>query len=367
MNTHSREELDGARDSSGAPERVTVAILNYDGCELLDTVMPSVLAQCHGRAQVVVIDNGSHDGSAEHVRAHWPVVDVIEISENVGVAAALNRAVAASASEFIALLNNDVQLESSWLIELVAALDAYPDAASASGKLLRYYDREIIDAAGDLMLWSGAVVNRGSGELDRGQYDQPQAVFAACAGAALYRRSAFDTVGSFDESFFAYLEDIDWGVRAQLHGLASRYVPTAVGYHMRGATTGKRKGFYERLARRNQLLLIVKNFPASALKRHAWKIAIHQLFALAASARDGVLLAHLRGWADVMQRLPDALRVRKQIQSTRVVDTRELDAIIVASLPPLESSLKRLLYELAPMAMSGRRGGMVALRRTLRD
>jgi len=235
-----------------AQPRVTLAILNYNGRELLDVVVPSVLAlrgaDC---ARVMVVDNGSTDGSREHIRASWPTVEVLEISHNIGVAAALNRAVTASDSELVALLNNDIELEPEWLTDLSHALDAHPEAASASGKLLRFHDRSTIDAAGDLMLWSGAVINRGYGMRDEGQFDQPQAVFAACAGAALYRRSAFEVVGCFDESFFAYLEDIDWGMRAQLAGFSSRYVPTAVGYHVGGATTRLRKGFYGRLQRRN--------------------------------------------------------------------------------------------------------------------
>jgi GT2 family glycosyltransferase len=343
-------------DGEALRVRVTVAILNYDGRELLDAVMPSVLAQRYDGVHVVVVDNGSRDDSAEHVRRHWPTVKVIQIPENVGVAAALNRAVAASNSEFVALLNNDVELEPRWLGELINALDAHPEAASASGKLLRYHDREIIDAAGDLMLWSSAVVNRGSGQIDRGQFDRPQAVFAACAGAALYRRSAFEIVGPFDESFFAYLEDIDWAVRAQLSGLGSWYVPAAVGYHMGGATTSKRKGFYGRLQRRNQIVLVVKNFPAEALLRHGWKIAIHQLLWLAASARDGMLREHLRAWFDVLVRLPSALRARRAIQRSRLIGMRELDAIITASLPASESRVERLLYDLAPLMMSRRRG-----------
>jgi GT2 family glycosyltransferase len=338
-----------------AAPRVTVAVLNYDGRKLLDVVMPSVLAQTYSRARVVVVDNGSRDGSGEYVEAHWPSVDVIRIAGNVGVAAALNRAIAATTGEFIALLNNDIELESRWLGELVAALDAHPGAASASGKLLRYHDRPIIDAAGDLMLWSGAVVNRGGGEPDRGQFDQAQGIFAACAGAALYRRTAFDVVGPFDESFFAYLEDIDWGVRAQLLAFGSRYVPTAVAYHIGGATTSRQKSFYVRLQRRNQVLLIIKNYPAEALPRHGWKIVINQLLTLAASARDRMLLAHLRGLGDALLQVRATMQLRKTIQRSRRVSASELDAVILASSPPLESLPWRLLYELAPLTMTRHR------------
>jgi GT2 family glycosyltransferase len=179
-------------------------------------------------------------------------------------------------------------------------------------------------------------------------------VFAACAGAALYRRSAFDLVGPFDESFFAYLEDIDWGVRAQLAGLASLYVPAAVGYHMGGATTRRRRGFYGRLQRRNTLLMVVKDYPLDALLRHGWKIAVNQLLWLAASVRDGMLTEHLRAWGEVLAMLPAALRARRVIQRSRSAGTRELSAAIDASLPWRGSRLDRLLFELAPLAASRR-------------
>ena len=342
---------------SASAKSVTVAVLNYDGRRLLDIVLPSVLALSGiEEARVLVVDNGSRDDSAEHVRATWPTVDVLAINENIGVAAALNRAVRASETEFVALLNNDIELDPGWLGPLVAALASHPEAASASGKLLRFDDRARIDAAGDLMLWSGAVANRGRGMRDEGQFEAPQAVFAACAGAALYRRSAFDAVGPFDESFFAYLEDIDWGVRAQLAGFSSRYVPSAVAYHMGAATTSARRGFYGRLQRRNTLLLVTKDFPASALLRHGWKVVLGQLVSLAASARDGLLLEQFRAWGEWLARLPATLRARREVQSTRVAGTHELDAAIAATLPWDGSRAERLLYEVAPLTASRRRG-----------
>jgi GT2 family glycosyltransferase len=342
---------------SASAKRVTVAVLNYDGRRLLDIVLPSVLALSGIEdARVLVVDNGSSDGSVDHVRATWPSVEVLAIPHNVGVAAALNRAVRASDTEMVALLNNDIELEPGWLTGLVEALDAHPEAASASGKMLRFDDRLTIDATGDLMLWSGAVANRGRGMRDEGQFDSPQAVFAACAGAALYRRAAFERVGPFDESFFAYLEDIDWGVRAQLAGLSSRYVPSAVAYHMGGATTSARRGFYGRLQRRNTLLLVTKDFPTSALLRHGWKVLLGQLVLLAASARDGLLSEQFRAWGEWLWRMPATLRARREVQRSRVAGTRELDAAIAATLPWDGSRAERLLYEVAPLTASRRRG-----------
>jgi GT2 family glycosyltransferase len=335
-----------------AQPRVTIAILTYDGRELLDVVVPSVLAlRTADAARVLVLDNGSRDGSPDYVRARWPTVEILEIPCNIGVAAALNRAVLAAAeSELVALLNNDVELDPDWLLELSRALEDHPEAASASGKLLYFHDRSTIDAAGSLVLWSGAVIGRGHGMRDGGQFDTATPLFGANGAAALYRRSAFDLVGLFDGSFGGYFEDVDWYMRAQLAGFTSRYVPSAVAYHIGSATTRRFGGLPGRQQRRTTPLLIVKDFPADALLRHGWKVVVNQLLSLAASVRDGKLREQLHAWVELLPMLPRALRARRVIHGSRVASTRELDAAIEASLPWHGSRAERLLFELAPRA-----------------
>lgn len=303
-------------------------VLNYNGRALLDTALPSLLAQRYPSFMVTVIDNGSSDGSAAHVRERWPEVSVLELPVNVGVAAALNRGVESAAGDLVALLNNDIELEPDWLERLVAALGEHPQAATASGKMLRFYDRDVIDAAGDGLRWSGAAINRGGGERDTGQYDRPGEVLTACAGAAVYRRRALDEVGQFDEDFFAYLEDVDWGLRAQLLGYTSRYVPAAVAYHMRGATTGRDKPRYRLPQRRNALWLLVKNYPLPALVRHAPEIVILNVGIAIQDLLDGVFGATLRGWLQAVLGLPRILRKRRAIQRSRRVGLERLNAVV---------------------------------------
>jgi GT2 family glycosyltransferase len=340
--------------SGEAQPRVTLAVLNYNGRTLLERTLPSVIAQTvAGGRRVVVVDDASSDDSVAWLRERWPEVTVVALARNGGITAALNRGVEAADTELVALLNNDVELASGWLEALVASLDAHPAAASATGKLLRYTDHAVIDAAGDVLLWSSAVFNRGYGELDRGQYDRPEEVFSACGGAAVYRRSAFAGVGPFDESFGAYLEDIDWGTRARLAGWTCRYEPAARGYHMRGATT-RGGGAYVSLQRRNQLLLATKNLPAGILLRHGWKIVAHQLLLLAASVRDGQVREQLGAWSGFLAALSGALGARRVIQGQRRVGRRELEAATAESLPT--GRLRRLLFELAPLS-AARRGG----------
>ena len=181
---------------SAPAARVTAIVLSYDGRELLEVIMPSLFAQDYRDFRVLVVDNGSRDGSAALVRERWPQAEVLEIPHNVGVAAALNRGLARAApSELVALLNNDLELEPGWLGWLVRALEEHPQAGSATGKMLNFERRGELDGAGDLLMWSGAASHRGFGEPDDGGYDEPAWVFSPCAGAALYRRAAFADVG----------------------------------------------------------------------------------------------------------------------------------------------------------------------------
>ncbi len=312
----------------GDAAHVSVVVLSYNGRDLLPGVLSSLRRQTYGDFSVTVVDNGSADDSVTLLRRDWAEAEIVRLEHNVGVAAALNRGIEATRGELVALLNNDIELDPGWMAELVEAMARHPEAASASGKMLRFAERDVIDAAGDTMRWSGAFVNRGAGESDRGQYDRSEPVFSACAGAAMYRRPALEEVGPFDEDFFAYMEDADWGFRAQLRGLGSWYAPGAIAFHMRGATTGRRKGAYLSLQRRNQLWLVAKNFPGSALLRHSPQIATVNLALLAQDARAGLLASNLRGWWAALTGMPRILRKRREIQRRRTVGLTELDALV---------------------------------------
>jgi len=255
---------------------LTVAIPTYNGRELLEVVLPSLAAQNFRDFDVVVVDDGSTDATADWLAAQWPDVEVV-VQENQGVTAALNSCLRAGAhSELVALFNSDVELDPDCLGELVDALREHPEAGSASPKLLDYERRDVIDGAGDVLKWAGHGHRRGHGERDRGQYDRPQAIFGPCAGAAVYRRSAIEVVGDFDADFHAFFEDVDWALRAQLAGLQCRYVPTAVVYHMGSATLGAGLTDFTRYQLwRNAVWLFAKGMPASitwdALPGRVWK------------------------------------------------------------------------------------------------
>ncbi len=313
-------------DEAQTAPHVTAVVLTYNGRELLERMLPTLLAQRYTSFEALVVDDGSADGTVEHLREHWPQVRVIANPVNVGVAASLNRGVQAARGEYVALLNNDVELDPDWLAALVRALGEHPEAAAATGKLLDFHHRERFEAAGDFMRWSGMSGHHGQGERVGSACEEPAAVFSPCAGAALYRRSAFADVGLFDEDFFAYLEDVDWGFRAQLAGYTARYEPAAVAYHMGGATTGRQASRFTALLRRNSALVVLKDYPAAALLRHLPQVVAFQLISLYASFRDGILGAHLRALAGSARLLPRMLRKRRTIQRGRRVSVAQLDA-----------------------------------------
>jgi len=312
--------------------RVTAVVLNYNGRELLEVVLPSLAAQTYEDFEIVVVDDASSDDSLAYLREQWPDVAVVSTGPaNVGVSAALNVAVRAARGEFVALLNNDLELEPGWLAELVSALDRHPEAATAAGKLLRYSQRDVIDSAGDILTPAAAAFGRGAGERDTGQYDLDEEVFAPTAGAALYRTAVLAEVGPFDESFGAYFEDVDWGLRAVLLGHRSRYVPRARGFHMGSRTTRPtvNRRFYE-LQHRNTVALLLKDVPLPFILRHAPRILGHHLLALAYSTRAGLLGSHLRGLAQAVAAAPGWLRARRRIQRARRISAAEFERRVAA-------------------------------------
>jgi len=314
---------------AGEVPLLTVAVLSYDGRHLLEVILPSLARQRFRDFEVVVVDNGSRDDTAEWLREHWPGAGIVSLPENIGVAAALNVCARAGRGELLGLFNNDLELEPDCLGELVAALREHPSAGWAAAKLRDFQRRELLDGAGDVFTWAATGGRRGHGERDQGQYDTPQAIFGACGGAALYRRSVLEEVGQFDEDFFAFYEDVDWNLRAQLAGFSCRYVPTAVVYHMGSATIGRGLSDFTRYhIWRNTLWIIAKDLPAGALLRHAHQLALGQLVNLAVAARDRKLGIWLRVWRDALRGLPRVMRKRREVQARRRIGLRELEAIV---------------------------------------
>lgn len=177
------------------------------------------------------------------------------------------------------VLHTDVELESGSLERLVETLDSDPNYSLAVPKLLQWADSRFLDGVGDAIPLSGGAYRVGPGELDFGQYETPELVFSACAAAALYRGSLFDDIGSFDQDFSAYREDVDVCLRAQLRGHRCIFVPKARVKHRGSATLGTTfHPWIVRLITRNQVLMIPKNYPLFLLFRLAPRLFVFQFF-----------------------------------------------------------------------------------------
>jgi GT2 family glycosyltransferase len=291
-----------------------VVIPNYDGRRWIEGCLDSVAAQTVAPAEVVVVDNGSTDGSADLAAAREDV-RVLSLGSNLGFAAAANRGIAATAADAVALVNTDVVLAPDWLERMAAALDG--DAGSVACKMVDLADPAVLYDAGDVLRRDGVCEQRGRFEPDDG-LDTPGEVFAACAGAALYRREAVESVGGFDERLFLYLEDVDLGLRLRLAGWRCRYEPRAVARHAGEGSEGPRSPAH--WVERNTLLLAAKAFPL----RWAGPFLYRQAAWAWHAAREGRLREHLRAAAAAVPLLPEMARERRSLRACATVPIGEV-------------------------------------------
>ena len=238
----------------------TIVIPNYNGIQYLEACLDSLLADDY-QGQLLVVDNASTDGSYELLEK-YPTVNVIRLDYNTGFCGAVNAGIRAAETEYVILLNNDVEVEKGFVLELEKAMDDNPKAFSGNAQMRMLKNPEYMDNAGDYYCALGWAYDYGKGKKAAPKYQKPRRIFASCAGAAIYRKEIFDQIGLFDEKHFAYLEDIDIGYRARIYGYENIYVPNAIVYHAgSGASGSKYNEFKTNLSSRNSIYLIVKNMP----------------------------------------------------------------------------------------------------------
>ena len=316
---------------------ISIVIPNYNGSNHLLTCYASLKRQTYQDFKVILCDNGSKDDSIIFTKSEFPDAAVIEIGYNSGFAKAVNegikKSLAISECDIILLLNNDIELEPGFLQTAIDSVKTNK-ADILAVKMLNYYNRDMIDDCGDFIKANGgSPLARGHGEKDTGQYDKPEYIFGACAGAAFYRKDIFSNIGLFDETFFAYYEDIDFSFRAQLAGFKCFYEPQAVCYHKRGGTSSvATHGFQTEMCERNLILMRIKNYPLSVyllyqplffiarLKRYYSFIRFHS-FTIFFRALKG----YIRGSLLSVTKLPE----RFQIQRNKKVSAKYIKSLFV--------------------------------------
>ena len=301
---------------------VTVLILNFNGRRYLRQCLDSLLATDYPNFKTIVIDNGSVDGSVEFIRKNYPSVQVIRHDRNYGYAFAYNLVMDAIQSEYVALVNNDVVVEPSWLRHLVSYAEN-PDVAAVTPKMKFLNDKARLNSTGGNCDSYGVGWNRGNGEVDRGQYEAVQEVFYGNGGALLIKKRVWREIGPFDERYFMYGEDLDWCWQARLRGYKILYVPRAeVGHQWRGSG-----GAITYLLERHWLSTVLKNYSLTTLALLIPKylgLRILKTLWLIAHAESSEKLAVLKSVLWNLSTFRNSWRKRTRIQMSRTVPDIEI-------------------------------------------
>lgn len=295
--------------------KISIQIVTWNSLKFLPDCLESIFQQTFKDFLVLIIDNASTDGTIEFVEKNYPKVRIIKNSKNLGFARAHNQGIITTQSDYILVMNPDVILEPDFLEKLIEVAEEDKRIGSLGGKLLKIKsgDQEIaeriktniIDSTGLKIFKSRRVIDRGEGEIDKGQYNQPEEVFGISGACVLYRRQALEDVlvprikadisvnprndqrksmftegEYFDQDFFCYKEDIDLAWRLQLRGWKAIYLPEAKAYHFRSVSISERfnkSPLVNFFSYRNHLWMLLKNDYFSNFLRHLWFIFWYQL------------------------------------------------------------------------------------------
>ena len=312
--------------------KIAVVVPNLNGKDFIGACLDSLRAQSL-KPHIIVVDNGSTDGSEEFLRKNYPEVEVLTLKQNRGFAGGVNVGLKRALEnnfQYVALLNNDAVVDNNWLKFLTDIMNSSPKAGIVASKILAK-DQETIDSTGEEYSIWGTPFPRGRGEIDRGQYDskEMQSIFAASGGASLYRAAMLHKIGLFDERFFAYYEDVDISFRARLAGWEVCYQPKARVYHAMN-TTSKRfsASFADYHKLKNYAYLYIKNMPGKLF----WKYLLS--FIAGFLGRSLILLSRrrfnavLKAWVMIVLHLPVLFISRLKTQKLRTVSIKLIDALL---------------------------------------
>jgi GT2 family glycosyltransferase len=313
--------------------KVTVVIVNWNGEKFIERCLSALMNQTALPDEIILLDNASSDNSVRIIQ-RFPAVKLIEFNENLGFAKGNNQAIRAASptSEWVALLNPDAFVDPYWLENLLDATMSNPTYDAFGSQLISASNPLVLDGAGDTYHMSGLVWRKGHG-LPVKVATKPDEIFSPCAAAALYRKSVFSELGGFDEEYFCYVEDVDFGFRLRLAGYSSLYVPESIAYHMGSASSGgQHSDFCVYYGHRNLVWTFVKNMPGLlfwVLLPFHFAVNILTVFMFMMRGRSKVIL---RSKWDAIKGLRLMWKKRKVIQNNRKVSIMEIWKLVDKSL-----------------------------------
>jgi Predicted glycosyltransferases len=306
--------------------KVNIVILNWNGKENTINCLESLKLTTYSNYKVIIVDNGSTDGSVKYFKNHYPEIELIENKENLGFAegnnVAIKRILGRKEIKYICLLNNDTLVKPDWLEYLVSALESDENIGSCQPKILSLINPEVIDAVGISINKYGLAGQDGNNEKDLGQYNKELEIFGVCAGAALYRAKMLNQIGLFDKDFFAYYEDVDLAIRARLFGWRSVCVPQAVIYHIHSATLGNDSPFKKYLLERNSYYYVIKNLPPKVVVLFLiskFRSGFFTLIELSKNRKFELVKSLIKGNLDAIRNIPLIVSKRAEIQTKKTV------------------------------------------------
>jgi GT2 family glycosyltransferase len=326
---------------------IFVIIPSWNAAKGLSASVESVLSQAHNNLTLVVVDNGSSDESRtviQHYLAKDTRVRAIYNDQNYGFTGGVNPGIELALEEhadYVALFNNDAIADRKWLEKLVDFLDSHPKFGIAACKLL-HSDGKTIDSTGDQYSVWGLPYPRGRNEPTSDAYDGQTSIFGASGGASMYRVSMLRQIGTFDQDFFAYYEDIDISFRAQLAGWKVGYVPESIVYHEQGKTSSQLKGFTVYHSFKNFPMVIVKDVPKGLLHVIVPRFLVSYGAFLGSAVLRGKGWYALRGIGAFLWLLPRKLRARHVIQRGKKVDAGYISSLLLHDIPPDQTKLMKL-------------------------
>ncbi len=289
--------------------KASIVIPNYNGLQFLRGCIEALLHQELPKDQyeIILVDNGSSDGSQKFIKDNYPDLVLIESEKNLGYSGGCNLGIAHSRGAYIVLLNNDTVVDPKWLTELLKVAESDEEIAIVGSKLLFKDKPWIIQNAGSYITETGDGGDIGFGQPDKGQYDTCREVMAACGASMLIKRQVIEEIGALDEAFGSYYEDTDFCYRVRLYGRKIVYAPQSIVYHVHAATLGEWSPLFTFYVFRNKLFLHLKNAPLKYLIK-VILLYFLQIFREIKSRQN--LLTHLKVLASIIVNFPYLIKKR---------------------------------------------------------